>query len=289
MASGPLQPSARTSDEPMRISFIVLAWNSARFLRQCVSSISDCLSGTGFDYEILVLDNGSTDGGVELLHALQAADPGHIKAQFSDSNLGTTVSRNRLLRVATGDMICVLDSDVELRPGTIERLVRTLEANPRAGMVVPTICYPSGNWQKSIDAFPTVASKLMRFLFLKSMERRNAHGGGGTTLQWADCAISAFWLLRRDLLDRVGMLDENIFYSPEDVDYCLRVWKCGYGVLYDPTVTVVHHAQEISRGFKLNRAKFEHIAGLFYFFRKHRYFLRRPRFPGFTSDAICAE
>ena len=93
-----------------------------------------------------------------------------------------------------------------------------------------------------------------------------------------DYAISAFWLFHRSLLDKVGLLDEKIFYAPEDVDFCLRIWKAGYRIVYQPSACIIHHTQEISRGWKLNSAKINHLKGLVYFFIKHRYFMRKPMF-----------
>lgn len=93
-----------------------------------------------------------------------------------------------------------------------------------------------------------------------------------------DYAISAFWIMKKSVLEEVGLLDEKIFYSPEDVDYCLRIWKSGHAISYIPFVSVVHHTQEISRGFKLNTAFLNHVKGLFYYFTKHRYCFFPPFF-----------
>ena len=87
-----------------------------------------------------------------------------------------------------------------------------------------------------------------------------------------DYAISACWLITRECVDKTGLLDEEIFYSPEDVDYCIRVWKAGFTIVYLPHTQMVHDAQELSRGFKLSKFHFSHLAGLFYLFKKHRYF-----------------
>ena len=88
-----------------------------------------------------------------------------------------------------------------------------------------------------------------------------------------DYAISAFWMFRRDVLEKVGLLDERIFYSPEDVDFCIRIWKAGYCIKYFPQVSVIHDAQEISRakGVKINIFTLSHLKGLLYLFLKHRY------------------
>ena len=79
----------------------------------------------------------------------------------------------------------------------------------------------------------------------------------------------------KEVLNEVGLLDEKIFYSPEDVDYCIRVWKKGYTIDYFPDVKMIHDAQEISRGkaFKINFFTLSHLKGLIYLFLKHRYIL----------------
>jgi GT2 family glycosyltransferase len=182
-----------------------------------------------------------------------------------------------------------MDSDVELAGGVVDAFVPLLAQDHDLGIVVPRILYPSGTWQKSYDRFPTLADKIHRYFRLRKIEEREALQTGKCTQPfYVDYAISAFWLMRRDLLQTVGFLDERIFYSPEDVDFCLRVWKSGFRILYVPSVSVVHHTQEISRGLKLNRAKLSHIKGLGYYFLKHRYFLRRPEFPGRQTAARVA-
>jgi GT2 family glycosyltransferase len=204
--------------------------------------------------------------------------PKHILPHFASSNIGTTRSRNRLFSSAKGDFLCVMDSDVELLEGVIDTLIPLLEKYSDIGILAPRINYPNGKWQKSFDRFPTILDKINRLFRLKTLEKNESDRFLESTQSiYIDYAISAFWLLKRDLLETVGFLDERIFYSPEDLDYCLRVWKTGYKIVYVPSVSVVHHAQEISRGFTLNSAKFSHIKGLFYYFLKHRYFLRRPQ------------
>jgi GT2 family glycosyltransferase len=265
------------------ISFVILSWNSADYLRRCMDSIDRAMKRSSTCYEVRVFDNGSRDGTPGLLKQLASERPGVVFPRFETSNIGTTRSRNLLFAESRGELLCVMDCDVELAEGVVETLAALLERDKRLGLVVPRILYPSGAWQKSISHFPTLPDKIDRFIRLRSMERREAGKIQKNMPVYVDYAIAAFWLMRRDLLKTVGTLDERIFYSPEDVDFCLRVWKSGYRILYVPYVTVIHHAQEISRGLNMNPAKLSHIKGLCYYFLKHRYLLNAPKMAHGTS------
>ena len=265
--------------DKLDLSFVILTWNSERYLERCLSSIDEALANTNLSYEILVLDNGSSDGTPGLLSRQAKKNLGRLLPYYEQSNTGTTRSRNRLFAAARGDYLCVMDSDVELASGVIDTLLPYLARESKLGIVVPRIVYPSGAWQKSYDRFPTLVDKVNRFFRLRQIEEWEARQIGNSTQPlFVDYAISAFWLMRRDLLQIIGLLDERIFYAPEDVDYCLRVWKAGFRILYVPAVSVVHHTQEISRGLKINRAKLSHVKGLCYFFIKHGYLFHRPDF-----------
>ena len=260
----------------MRLSTVVLSYNSALHIEKCIRALARERSSEEED-EVWVLENGSSDGSNAILQRLEREFAGFLKVLYVQSNLGTTVSRNRLLRRATGRYIAVVDSDVEILEGTIARLLQRLDANPTCGILAPRLIYPDGRFQLSADTFPTLVHKLKRYFTLRLMERTAHDRTLPTNPHLVDYAISAFWIMRREVIERVGLLDENIFYSPEDVDYCLRVWKAGYTVVYDPTVVAIHDAQEISRGFRLRKATIQHMLGLLYYFRKHKYCFGRQR------------
>ena len=92
--------------------------------------------------------------------------------------------------------------------------------------------------------------------------------------------ISACWMMPRNLIKKIGPLDEKIFYSPEDVEYCVRAWKMGYRVLYCPNAHIIHATQRISKKKLISRHNWEHIKGLVYFFRKYKLF-------GNSGKIIC--
>ena len=237
--------------------------------------------------EIFLVDNGSYDNTVSILKTFQFDNPKHIFPILLDTNTGTTYSRNLALKRASGQYICVMDSDIEIIPGVVIHLIQTLQEHEKIGLVVPKLVYPNKHLQKSTDMFPTIQTKLLRYFFLKQIEKQE-HRQEATvsqqqgTLREVDYAISALWMLKREVLTTAGFLDEHIFYAPEDVDYCLRIWKAGYSIVYNPNISCIHHTQEISRGFKINKALLSHIYGLTYYFWKHKYLFSKPNLRGNT-------
>jgi len=265
----------------MDISFVILTWNSEKYISRCLNALLKDLSQCGLTYEIFIVDNGSCDGTVDTLRSYQSTYPEQIYPIFLDRNHGTTYSRNIALKKARGNYISVIDSDVEIvSAGTIKNLIESLGNDDKIGLISPKLLYADGSLQKSTDNFPTIFNKILRYFFLKTIEKNENNQEGRHETMAVDYAISAMWVLKKEVLKKVGYFDEKIFYAPEDVDYCLRVWLSGYKVFYNPQVKVVHHTQEISRQFKMSGMTMLHIKGLMYYFWKHKYVFRRPNVVG---------
>jgi len=245
----------------VRVSYIVLSRNSARFLPNCLDSLS---RDPGDD--VWVVDNGSVDDSRAILESYQRDYGDRFHLVLLPENVGTTVSRNIALRECRGSFIGIVDSDVAMPPEAVDAMLRWFPASPRCGIVAPRLSRADGSFQLSTDVFPTLSRKIHRALRLKSLER-NAASLASSSPRTVDYAISACWLMPRRVVQEVGLLDEEIFYSPEDADYCVRVWKAGYQIVYDPRIDVLHDAQEISR--RPGRAAWLHAKGLLYYFRKH--------------------
>lgn len=255
----------------MLFSVIILSYNSARTLDRCLTCVRHALSSmkSSEPSEVFVVENGSKDTSKNILmyHATQG--DGLVKPILQEVNTGTTASRNMALKKSTGKYVLVLDSDAYITQEALLSMMDTLIKDDTIGMVVPGLCYADGRFQMSTDVFPTLTRKIQRFFALDSMQKK-----AGTLVaaeKDVDYAISACWLLSREAVTRVGLFDEAIFYSPEDVDYCIRVWEAGLRIRYVPSIEVTHDAQELSRGFKLSFFHFSHLSGLFYLFKKHDY------------------
>lgn len=221
------------------------------------------------------------DGTPEVLSRLAREIP-ELRTIQLKRNLGTTVSRNIAIRASRGEYVLILDSDTEILPGALEALYKTLDGVPRAGIAAPRLLYSDGSVQPSCKRFPTAPLKVCKFVPISLLQRlgekaelypREVYSKGFKETVRVDHCISACWLVRREAIEAVGLLDERIFYAPEDVDYCLRMWLAGWEVLYVPSAEVVHYTQR--RSHKSLRMAWVHAKGLLYYFRKHKYWLNR--------------
>ena len=143
------------------------------------------------------------------------------------------------------------------------------------GILAPCLIYPDGTIQNSVKKFPTVTDKLRKLgqIFLRLPLGRSDFY---PDFPWdsprvVDTAISACWIFRKEILGDVGYLDENIFYSPEDVDFCLRVWESGKKIVFYPHLKIIHHTQQISHNRPFSRVSISHLFGLLYYYKKHNY------------------
>ena len=267
------------------VGFVVLTWNSRAYVDSCIRSI---LGISSRPVELYVVDNGSSDGTVDALRSWARRDP-RVWLHEAPRNLGTTVSRNIALKALSEDVgyVCVLDSDTVVNEAAIEALIALVDSDPLIGIAGPTMQNSSGAVQLSGRNLPTLGIKLRKACPIASvsdkgdrMELPSSPVTNGT--QDVGYLLSACWLMKRDTLEKVGLLDERIFYAPEDVDYCIRARQAGYRVVRCFGATIMHEYQRISRKRLLSKVNLEHVKGLAYFFKKHGYLFdaRKATCPG---------
>lgn len=262
------------------LSFVILAWNSGRYLSKCFDSIKLKCAAEGIAYEVIIIDNGSTDGSKEIIERYAAESRGGFKLIALQRNMGTTYPRNLGLRLAQGSHICILDSDTQLRDGSLKAVLDALDAHKQIGLIAPRLFLEDGTVQHSVKKFPSFWQKLIKIpkavLGLRVPDVDFYAGFPFDTATDVDSAISACWFLRRELLDEIGFLDERIFYAPEDLDYCLRTRRAGKRIVYHPGLNVLHHTQQISHRSPLSKIALSHFRGLIYYFLKHGGWICRP-------------
>ena len=255
-----------------KVAFVILTWNSERFISACLESV---LSLNCANLDVWVVDNGSTDGTVGVLEGITALDS-RLHLILEKENLGTTVSRNKAFRmIASGtDYVCVLDSDTVVNQASFDAMVEVLRHNPSVGVVGPSMADSSGTPQLSGRNLPTLSLKLRKAWPFGGVAKRAAAEERPSSpvvdgLQDVGYLLSACWLMPAATLKRVGLLDEAIFYAPEDVDWCARCWDAGLRVCFCPSARIIHEYQRISHKKLFSRTSFEHVKGLMHYFRKH--------------------
>ena len=262
-----------------RISFVILMWNSERHVRSCVESVLEigdlCL-------EIQVEDNGSVDDTIAVLRAIAERDE-RLRIEELEENLGTTVPRNIALRrvSSAATHVCILDSDTIVNRAAFETMIDVLDVDPSIGVVGPTMKNSLGEVQLSGRNLPTLGIKLGKAVPFSNATDHAAEAEVPATpivdgLQDVGYLLSACWLMPISSLDSVGLFDENIFYAPEDVDWCLRCHLAGLRVVRAYDAHIIHEYQRLSHKSFFSKTNVEHLRGLVYYFRKHNYLFKAP-------------
>lgn len=269
------------------ISFVILTWNSEKYIEKCLRSIDTIRA---FNTKIYVIDNGSKDGTISVLDRIKSQ---LTHTQFEviplSCNRGTTVSRNLGLNKACENSryICVLDSDTIINEAAMKQLVETLAEDPSIGIVGPVLQGLDGSLQNSGRAIPTLPLKLLKVLPSKALREKGARKELiPKTRNVTDVGylMSACWMMSSSLIKQIGLLDENIFYAPEDVEYCMRAWKYGYRVCYVKDASIIHVWQRLSRKKLLSKHNWEHVKGLFYLFHRYRCYFSKPDYVHYISQ-----
>jgi GT2 family glycosyltransferase len=258
------------------LAVIIVSWNERDYLDACLAALVPPANVAAM--EVVVVDNGSTDGSVAWLGERH---PG-VRVVANPANRGVAPARNQGLLATSGTYRLLLDADTVVRPGALAALVDGMERFPGAGLSGPKLVDPEHRLQFSCRRFPTAWSKLARQapagIQRRLLRREEFRDWDHGQPRWVDYVIGACQCIRGALLESVGLLDERIFYGPEDVDFCLRLWRAGHRVLYNPAAVVVHREQRSARRSAARYAR--HFAALWYFFRKHGYLIQRPTFAG---------
>jgi len=260
-----------------KISFILLTHNSEKFIKDCIESI---LNIKKFEKHIYVIDNGSEDESAEIVKRVKRPEVELIEL---DKNYGTTVARNKGLHlIKETDYICILDSDTVINDEAMEIMAEYLDKNNDVAIVGPTMYGKNNERQIPYRRFPTWKIKLYKATPIKKIEKlgRKLESYDDSNLPDAfecDYLISACWLMRFDTYKKLGDLDEKIFYSPEDVEYCIRARASGFQIVHLKKAQIMHYYQRISKRRLISKANFTHLLGIHYTLRKHRKFLKEYR------------
>lgn len=258
------------------ISIVIISWKMRDFVDRLFTSIKKFSSG--FTCEIIFIDNFSNDGTLEMLEEKYP----EVHIIKNSENKGVAPARNQGLEVAKGKYILILDADMELMENSFLMLFKFMEKNEECGLVGCKLVDKENNLQYSCKRFPTFSSLLFRrmevFNFIKNSKTLGYH----MMKDWAhnevievDYVIGACQFFRKSVIDKIGYYDDKIFYGPEDLDYCLRVWRSNYKVYYYPLTSIIHYEQRITKKKIFSLISFKHFLGIVYIFAKYNFSIKR--------------
>jgi N-acetylglucosaminyl-diphospho-decaprenol L-rhamnosyltransferase len=194
--------------------------------------------------EVIVVDNASTDGSVDMLRR----EFPWVETIASEENLGFIRGSNQGIRASRGRYVLLLNPDTEVVGEALYLMVDHMEEHPRVGALGPQLRYPDGSIQSSRRRFPTLATAFLESTVLQQwfphnrvLDRYYVNDRSEDDMQAVDWVVGACILLRRKAFEQVGLLDENAFMYSDELDWCRRAKSLGWSVVYLPAAHVIHH------------------------------------------------
>jgi GT2 family glycosyltransferase len=225
----------------MDLSIIIVNWNSAGYTRECVESIR--ANTHTLDYEIIVVDNASTDDSLKVLETLD------IRLIANRENLGFAHANNLGAVQSTGRVLLFLNPDTELVGAALDRMYATLMASPAFGALGCKLLNTDKTLQTScIQPIPTILNQLldieelkMAFPRLRMWGMRPLFEKSAATPAEVEALCGANIMILRKVFDRIGQFTTEYFMYGEDIDLCYQTRRAGLLVGYDPGAEIVHH------------------------------------------------
>jgi GT2 family glycosyltransferase len=253
----------------MRLSIVIICWNDLKDIAECLQSVyreTSCI-----DFEVIVTDNGSTDGSVAYVREHFPA----ARIVENRVNLGFGPGNNCGFRVARGEYVLILNPDTIIRERALEKLVAFADRHPEAGAFGLRVLNIDGSPQGTAQPLPTVRGVLLAALYLRFLGRFSERFISDSYVGWqentereigfqAGCCL----LVRGSLLKELGGFDERFFHQYEDADLCHRIWEAGSSVRFCPSAEIVHIGGQ-NRGRYPIKVILETQRSKYRYFQKH--------------------
>ncbi len=269
----------------MDLSVVIVTYNSRVPVERCLASLERHPARGAV--ETIVVDNASADGTAE---TVRERFPG-VRVVANAENRGYSCGVNQGIRLSTGRLILILNPDIVVGEGSIDRLSSFMDEHPDAGIAGSKLVYPDGSLQYSARSFYTVSALLYRRTVLgklfpraKPLRDHLLMDDPHDASREVDWIIGACMLVRREALERVGEMDERFFLYFEDLDWCYRMKQHGWKVFYVPDSVMVHTYERSSARSVFRKPFLIHLLSLlryyekwnrvFYFFRRNRVALK---------------
>jgi len=271
----------------MDLAISIVNYNTKDLLENCLHSVYQKTKKTKF--EVIVVDNGSNDGSIEMIRRKFP----QVKLIENNENVGFSKATNRGIEMSTSRYVLLLNSDTVLLDDFHDVLVYA-DNNPQIGAIGCKLLYPNGSIQPSANQFISLGDEILRTFRMGQYGRRPELRGfiinhlgrlvGGSVSTYllscegkrnicqVDWVSGACLLVRRSAINEIGLLDENFFAYYEDIDWCRRMRKAGWKIVYYPAVKIIHLTGESSQQSEKNNIyhSLVHYRSKFYYHKKYK-------------------
>ena len=225
------------------VSICIVSYMTRKYLSDCLLSLNE--GHPSLNLEIIVVDNGSTDGTIEMLRS----DFPEVNLIVNSENLGYSAPMNQALQAANGRFLMQLNPDTLMVQESIKTMVDHMVNHPEVGICGPKVLNSDGSFQKQCRrGEPKPLAVIGYFFRLGKLfpENKNLNGYLLNYLDENEASIvdgvsGSCMLIRREVVGKIGYLDEMFFAYQEDADYCRRTREAGWDVYYLPSAVIYHY------------------------------------------------
>lgn len=255
--------------ENSKVFIIILNWNNYKETENCLLS----LEKIDFpNYDIIVIDNGSTDGSGKKLKEIFPS----YTFILNKENIGYTGGNNIGIKRAISEgayYILILNNDTKvINPNFLYKIVEQMNKEPSVGIMGPKVSDPDGIVQETILFIPTLLNSIRESLFFKIHRKTKKNYD---IAQFVEAVSGVCWLIRREVIQTVGLLDEDYFMYCEEQDYCYRAGKAGWKIMYYPVESIIHYKNPEDKNISRTYRQYIYARkNIVLFIRKHYGFLK---------------
>lgn len=257
----------------MDLSIVVVSFKTPQLVRQCLTSIFQ--RNWRHTYEVLIVDNASGDGSAEMI----AREFPAAKLTANAENVGFARACNQATRLASGRYVILLNSDCEIRTDALDRLIEFMDDNPAVGLCNPKLVYSDGTLQPGPDKLPDFwrdavadavfwSTPIHRFFGKEYANKGLDPQRDYSQTKEIEWVRGAAMVIRRAVIDQIGLLDEAFFFGFEEIDYSIRARVAGWKLYYVADAELVHHGSLSHASFGRGIAV-KIYEGAFYFWEKY--------------------
>jgi hypothetical protein len=229
----------------MDISNIIVSYNTAGLLSPCVEKLTG--ASQGLQAETIFVDNASKDGSARLI----GSTFGDCRLIENEQNVGFGRANNQALPYATGRYVLLLNTDAFVAPDTLTRTLAYMDAHPKCGILGVRLEGRDGSLQPCCRYFPTPWNTFLQRTGLarlfKGVQMVDDMEWAHDTVRACDWVVGCYYLVRKELVDQIGLFDPRYFLYFEEVDHCFAAKKAGWDVVFYPHTTVVHLGGESAK------------------------------------------